>query len=398
MKRALWSLGLATALLLSAVAPVVFGQDASEPFFLNGYHSVVPLRSSAAAKVRQAIDSAAVVSQSIPMWNYSVTSPVDGNSYSGTMVGASPFFNGARTTNIPTVIVPLIIVMPDGTRFDPSVIDPCVPSASPVNLVLGSPIFQPSLFTMNGINVGNTQYIDAFQRANFYDANVSMTGDSYHTILGPVSTLSAVTVNIPANEGQTWNLGGCGTLGIMDYATFISILTNTVIPSLASQGVGTGNFPLFIIHDVVMGNPGTSPYTNCCVIGFHGSLGPPIQTYAVADYDSTSLFRTEPDIAPTSHEVGEWMDDPLGGNPAPSWGHVGQVSGCQTNVEVGDPLSGSLYSQSGQFGIKMPNGQTYFPQQLAFFSWFYRQSPSIGAGGLFSDGGTFGSSAKGICQ
>ena len=28
-------------------------------------------------------------------------------------------------------------------------------------------------------------------------------------------------------------------------------------------------------------------------------------------------------------------------NPTPKWGHIGQVSGCQSNLEVGDPLSGT---------------------------------------------------------
>jgi hypothetical protein len=35
------------------------------------------------------------------------------------------------------------------------------------------------------------------------------------------------------------------------------------------------------------------------------------------------------------------------------------------------------------------NGYTYHLQELAFFSWFYHQSPSIGAGGKYSNNGTF---------
>jgi hypothetical protein len=399
MRRALWSLGLAAAVLLSVVVPVVFGQDAGEPLFLNGYHVVVPLRGTSGARVRRAISAATVASSSIAMWNYTVTSPIDGKTYSGTMVGSSPYMNGARTTNIPTIVIPLKVVFPDGSVFDPSVIDSCSPAATPIAQVLGSPIFQPAAWTMNGINIGSGQYVDEFQRANFYDANVSVTGDSYHTVLGPVTTLATQTISIPASHGQVWSgIGGCKPLGVMDLSTFDSIVKGTLLPSLAAQGVNPGNFPLFVLHDVVMGNPGTSPYQSCCVIGYHGAFGFPVQTYAVADYDSTFLFRTSPDIAPTSHEIGEWMDDPLGTNPTPSWGRIGQVAGCQTNLEVGDPLSGSLYSQSGRFGVTMPNGLTYYPQQLAFFSWFYRQNPSIGVGGLYSNSGTFTSGAGGLCQ
>jgi hypothetical protein len=36
----------------------------------------------------------------------------------------------------------------------------------------------------------------------------------------------------------------------------------------------------------------------------------------------------------------------------------------------------------------MPNNITYQLQELAFFSWFF-STPSIGAGGKFSNNGTF---------
>jgi hypothetical protein len=85
-----------------------------------------------------------------------------------------------------------------------------------------------------------------------------------------------------------------------------------------------------------------------------------------------------------SHEIAEWMDDPAGNNPTPSWGNIGQVSGCQANLEVGDPLSGTLnqiYMSS--------NGYTYHVQDLAFTSWFYRQKNSTGVNGWYSLFGTF---------
>src|SRR5215472_16401835 len=65
------------------------------------------------------------------------------------------------------------------------------------------------------------------------------------------------------------------------------------------------------------------------------------------------------------------MDDPFGSNPTPAWGHVGQVGGCQNNLEVGDPLTGKNIQT-----VTMPNGFTYHLQELAFFSWFYG-APSI---------------------
>jgi hypothetical protein len=48
--------------------------------------------------------------------------------------------------------------------------------------------------------------------------------------------------------------------------------------------------------------------------------------------------------------------------------------------------------------VAMPNGVMYMPQELAFFSWFYRQSPSIGINGWYSDNGTFRTGAGPVCK
>ena len=94
-----------------------------------------------------------------------------------------------------------------------------------------------------------------------------------------------------------------------------------------------------------------------------------------------------------SHEVAEWMNDPFGNNPTPAWGHTGQVAGCQNNLEVGDPLSGTLappiYNPANKF--------TYHMQELAFFSWFYG-APSVGVNGWFSNNDTFTTDAGPVCQ
>jgi hypothetical protein len=49
---------------------------------------------------------------------------------------------------------------------------------------------------------------------------------------------------------------------------------------------------------------------------------------------------------------------------------LGQVLGCQSNLEVGDPLSGTDAPP-----IVMPNHFTYHLQELAFFSWFMAHLP-----------------------
>ena len=98
------------------------------------------------------------------------------------------------------------------------------------------------------------------------------------------------------------------------------------------------------------------------------------------------------DVEVLSHEIAEWMNDPLGANIVPSWGDVGQQQqSCSNVLEVGDPLSGTVIPVT-------LNGFTYHVQELAFFSWFFRQSPSIGAGGLYSSNGSFKTGAGAACR
>ncbi|MGH7840626.1 MAG: hypothetical protein ACREQT_03810 [Candidatus Binataceae bacterium] len=401
--KRIWSLSLAIALALLAAATVQ-AQTVDQAPRLYGYTVVKPLQGVSHDEVRAAV----AASSTIPMFDYSVVSPLDGITYTGTMVGRSPFFHGARTTNIPAFLVPLSIHMPDGGVFDPTQPDTsCLGSSNnvPSTLVQQSPILNNANFTFGPTFVGDTQYVDAFQRGNFWNTNVVTTGDRYHTILSPITTLSAVTVSIPAGLGKTYSkstFGTCGSIGVMDNATFDNLIQSAVLPSLVSSGVGPTTLPLFVLYNVVQANGDNINSPSCCILGYHNATGLAMQTYSVFDFDSTGIFTgsgfVTSNTSVMAHEVGEWMDDPLGNNPTPLWGHVGQVSGCQNNLEVGDPLSGILVPS-----VTMPNGFTYDLQELAFFSWFYRQSlprgvPSLGVNGWFSNNNTFTSDAGPVCS
>jgi hypothetical protein len=323
---------------------------------------------------------------------YSVTSSRDSNQYSGVVVGRSPFFHGSRTTNIPTFIVPVKIKTSDGHVFDPSAADAtCLSSKVPLTVYQNSPLFQPVAFTMNGVGVGTTQYSDGFERAEFWQ-NVSVTGNRFHTKLSPITTLAEQTLTLTSGQGGDFSSGACGNLGIMDFSTFDSFVQNTIVPLVTSHGGGPTSFPIILLYNVVMADPyvvGTSD--NCCILGYHNVFSNPVQSYGVMDFDSTSAFTGTEDISPSSHEINEWVNDPLGDNATPAWGHIGQVSGCQNNFEVGDPLSGTLFP-----GVTL-SSFTYHPQELAFFSWFYG-APSIGTSTTeFSNNGTFTSDAGSIC-
>ncbi len=428
-KPMLWFVCALIALIFSGAA--AFGQENAQLPKQNPF--VKPTKSlapSAEASIKSNAASSALnnsnkSSAMLPLFNYDVTSSRDGNSYQGTIVGRSPFSDAFGYTAVPAQIVPVIVVTnsvfagidasgnvitaPGVTTFNPSKADDsCLtaPNDVPLKLVQQSPIYNAADFNYGGTDVGLTETTDAFQRANFYkllnfgsvpfDDNIF-----YHVLLSPVRTVSAIIINIPASLGVAYPsavFGGCptGTEAIIDVNAYETPLFNAIAGPLGAQGVNPGSFPMFVTHNVVEcegPNCGAlAPGTGCCILGFHDSSGQ--QTIGTADYDTSNIFLSPvPDISDMSHEVGEWMNDPFGNNPTPPWGHIGQQPGCQNNLEVGDPLSGTLAPP-----IYNPkNGFTYHPQELVFFSWFYG-APSVGIHGWYSDNGTFMQDAGPVCQ
>jgi hypothetical protein len=325
------------------------------------------------------------------MWPYTIKSTRTGSvgqTFNGVMVGKSPITtNGTTTTTV--YVVPLIFKI-GGLTFDPTVADSsCLAGKVPLTLLKKSPMVVATHdFKVNGIDVGPAQYSDAFQRANFWK-DVAANGGTYHNKLA-YKYLPAITVTPGAANSALFSVsGGCiANYGGVEINWLDSLITGTIIPSLAAKGVAPTNLPIFMIYNTTMYIGNTS---QCCVGGYHGAFGSPVQTYSPFQFDSVGVFKVaSEDTDIMAHEINEWQDDPLGNNPTPAWGKIGQVTGCQTNLEVGDPLSGTNYPNVTLGGF------TYHLQELAFFSWFYGK-PSIGAGGKFSDNGTF-KAAQAVCM
>jgi hypothetical protein len=345
----------------------------------------------------------------LPLWSYTQQSPLDGKTYPGTMAGSNPYLRGARPTTLNMIVVPLIIEMEDSSvTFDPTAGIPsaCIfqgePPGDPLSLVQNSPIFQNEPYIMNGQNIGDVQYIDGFQRANFW-SYVSLTGSGYHNTINPAYTGSMV-LQVPVEQGTTYDAatdGGCGDYALIDESWF-DMQLQTMIAGLGQAN--PSNFVLFLTYNAFVGDQGpiveAKPIAGdlpngCCVLGYHSAVTPVAahntQTYGFAAWDQTGLFP--PDVSVLAHEIGEWLDDPYIDNLVPPWGNIGQVQGsCYAFLEVGDPLTGINFPAVSRAGY------TYHMQELAFFSWFYRQNPSIGAGGAYSNNGTLGTAAGNLCD
>lgn len=380
------------------------------------------------AKVISSQDAAAASnSGGLPLWTFHVVSSRDGNTYQGAMVGTSPFTN-PQSTSVGAKIIPVIFrlhsvvtaidvntgaftTVPGNYTANPTGHDNvCMlkPNNVPATVLRQSPLFKPVPFSFGGTSVGTTQYIDAVQRANFYNASEGVPG-SYHLLFSPINELEGLEIDVPANEGtavtsalidSTFGVGptgpGCGTLGLVDINWFDQYINAVVIPHLASEaGVSPANLPIFLLYNTVLGGPPTVGFGDCCIGGYHsfGGFPTPTQTYSVTDFDTTTEFGTAfANTAVIAHELGEWANDPYGINLVAPWGGTGQVSGCQGNLEVGDPLTGTLIPP-----VTGANGYSYDLQELAFFSWF-QGAPSIGINGWFSVNGTFTSDAGAPCS
>jgi hypothetical protein len=376
---------------------------------LTPYSSSAPATDSAGNTLSTA---QAAANSNLATFNYTVTSSRDGNSYSGSMVGANPFGSSFSTTSVDTVVIPVILTtnsvavkITNGsvittkagtTVFNPTAADnSCLSSSNnvPVTLMAQSPIFLAEPFQFGPTAVGTTQYIDAFQRGNFWQF---VGGTAYHTLLSPQAA-APVTVNLPASEALAIPaafFGACGPLAVVDFDVMYHQVFNQL---LASAHVNSSQLPIFLFYNTVMSSSSANDLKHCCILGFHAAVtqrpAARVQTYSFIDFDTSGDFG--PGISDTSiaaHEIGEWMDDPFGNNPTPAWGHTGQVPGsCQGNLEVGDPLTGTNVAT-----VTGANGFHYHLQELAFFSWFYG-APSIAANGWFSDNNTFISDAGPVC-
>lgn len=268
-------------------------------------------------------------------WNGSFTD--NGTTYNYNMVGTPPSSTSAAT--VAAVIIPIKIVLSNGATFDPSSI---------MSHVTGSPIFATGVdFTSGGVNFGNTQYIDAFQRANFY--GVGHSGFGIH-LSGP-TVLAEQTLNVPKRSGSTGVVFGFNA-GLVDINYF-----NSQAQSLLTKlNITSNTFPIFITRDVYL-----TQNHQCCIGGYHSATGVigSAQSYAHATY-VTHAGAFAQDVSALSHEVGEWADDPLvnnNGNPTP----------CGGSLEVGDPLENN--SNFGAFPYTL-NGFTYNLQDLVTLPYF----------------------------
>lgn len=327
----------------------------------------------------------------LPLWNSTVHD--HGHVFRDVMVGVSPFVHESHpSTTVKVVVVPVVIKWEAKTRpatydtTNPTTVPKTCDTVSALSRTIQSPLFASRVYTWGGTKIGPTQYENAFQRSEFWkDTKPGSLNPDYRVLLSHV-VAPTQTVTVPHADGIRYQSRCSVPLLGVSYYWWVNYVQNTLLHRASLRSLLTQNvLPVVLVQDTVWY---VSSIHSCCVLGYHAGYysANGLQTYAVADFDNSGAFgaslSAHLDVVPLSHELGEWMNDPLGTNPTLPWGHTGQVSTCQSNLEVGDPLSGHEISlKTGSY--------TYHVQELAYYSWFYHQVPSIGLHGWYSNQGTF---------
>ncbi len=319
-------LTLVASLSLSAFA-VAQNQQHATPRFV-----VLPPKALAANQIQPA--------GNLQTWNGLFT--YNNHQYNYNMVGTDPTTNTGSI--ITTYIIPVKILIGNNT-FDPTAGN----TSSALTRTVLSPIFDSTTdYTQGGVDLGHGQYVDAFQRGNFW--SIVQNNRNYHVLLGGptahISVLPVLTLTVPSQYGTTGHPFG-PLAGEVDINYFDAQINNYIT---AHQNINPTAFPVFLVNDVYLTQGG------CCIGGYHSATGN--QTYAMFDYDDHPGVFSQ-DVSALSHEVAEWMDDPLING-------VFNQTPCGV-LEVGDPLEGT-----NNYGSKhyMLHGFQYNLQDEVFIGYF----------------------------
>jgi hypothetical protein len=358
---------LSAILAVAALVPLASlaqSSDAAVQQAPKGRYTVLPPRLYS----EQVMPRASALS--LQTWNGSYS--YNGTHYTYNMVGTAPSSN--TSASIPVYFIPVkIVVSRSGKQssFDPAHV--LSNGNSVTQNTVNSPLFTSSIdYRLGSIDVGTTQYIDAYQRANFWGTVRSHTNS--HLLLGNPIVLPEKTLTVPTSYGTTGSPFGF-TTGLVDINWFDAQLPNII----AAEGIQPNAFPIFLTYDVYL-----TQGRSCCIGGYHsaeGSASNP-QSYAEATYVNHSGAFSQ-DVSALSHEIGEWADDPLVANPN------GNQTPCGV-LENGDPLENT--TNYGDYPYTQ-NGFTYHLQDLTMMPYFGAPASTSANGWL-----SFHHASLGVCS
>jgi hypothetical protein len=285
----------------------------------------------------------------LTQWTYSFT--YNGQKYTPVIVGTNAT-NTDTSTTTPVVIVPIKLIFgkTNGNHtFDPNKDIYPGTKLTVTQYIAQSPLFVPINFTRGGVNLGTTQYEDAYERGSFWKYVKKESG--YHVLLGKPTILPEETVKVAPGDGSIQqNPFGNGKVGFWSNIDAVDALVQGYIHSL--KQINPGVLPLFLVYDTYI-----ACGSGCAIGGYHSALANPPggQTYSFSTTIDPGAFASS--TGALSHEFGEWLLDPFTTNP-----------GCGGLMENGDPLE--TEPNYGLYPFTGKNGAAYSMQDLVFINYF----------------------------
>jgi len=281
-------LGIPALLLTAAMA-----------FSANAGQKARPMYLSLHSATRHAVPG----TPQLPQWTGSFTDR-NGRDVNFTMVGGDPASTG--TTHVGVVLVPVIAIYDDNNgnkTFNPGK-HKVSNGQTVLQNIANSPLFTANIdYVQGGTDLGTTQFIDAFQRGNFWSSVKKNPG--YHLLYDASVAKDALQIHVTSGSGSVIaNPVGRGMVGTIDFGYFDSLAEGYIAaePNIINPGV----VALFVTYNVFLTEGG------CCIGGYHyAENGPPAgQTYAFGTYVDAQKSFAE-DVSAIAVELGELTDDPF---------------------------------------------------------------------------------------
>lgn len=329
-------------------ATFVFAQLPAKINFGEGEKKARKILLDNAAKQGKVLDAAAAAAANITHWGSTIS--WGGHNYQFTMLGRNPA-GGSSTTVIPVYVIPVKITLPDGSVWDPAAVQ-VTKGVNAIGATVNSPIFANTTWMNGSVNLGNTQYTDAFQRGSWWKY-VSTTAPDYHILFQPV-VQPEVDWQVPAGYGvQTPGSANGGNMADIDINWFDAQQQSYI----ASAGLPGSGIPFFLTYNTCEGQSDGTTESNCFAGAYHSATGPNLNhPYLNAPWEGFV-----PDLYILSHELGETLGDPFLFNNSPCL--------ADPNMETGDPVE--------PFAFKVRYaGFVYHLEDLVFFDWFAGQFPA----------------------
>ena len=303
----------------------------------------------------------------IPVWSMTY------NNHVLCFVGSDPR-NGPLTTTIPTIVIPVELRYLDAKGKVVETSDPTGPlftnpGISAMDAVLASPIFAAQDFKFGDTDVGTVQWIEATEKASFWNYPGAKFHDWHITMLGFPSR--RLTLDVPYGDWQTSSV------------PHFHLVTNALIDDFIKDLLPDyeTSLPIFLFYN--MGEHGFE--------GYHRRFRHPdgiYSSYIFAAYMDPPAWNS--DLRFLSHEVAEFAHDPFDNNSAPwpilvtlPWDppYVFTTADCYSLLEVGDPLEHRNHAQSD---FPIDGFIKYNFQNEVTASWFMHASPSFSVNGWYT--------------